>query len=271
MAEITTIHQPLVGFTPQLIWHVCPNWQFTNPSARKPKPEELKLNNCQLGHTYAGSMKKTGNFRPQLTPSGKDPVADQKDNVSYIQNAYEASRRVSVRKEQSKIEVQATCRFLKEIDDLFYSIASVTLGVCNCRQDPVQVVEFKQSQWRRMIDPYFGLGWKDPRPTPTFRWGPSSPHRHTDMGAPSPKLLTRIVPEEHKEQICIKDCALEAPAGSDNFGRDFNNGSLHIIIAYTFHLTGSLYGLSLEFEGATGPQLADSQWPPQLPSTPDCG
>uniref|UniRef100_A0A7S3VRP4 Uncharacterized protein n=1 Tax=Dunaliella tertiolecta TaxID=3047 RepID=A0A7S3VRP4_DUNTE len=38
---------------------------------------------------------------------------------------------------------------------------------------------------------------------------------------------------------------------------------------HSTELPGSLYGLSLEFEGATGPQLADSQWPPQLPSTPD--
>eukprot|EP00983_Pelagomonas_calceolata_P052409 1142841-Pelagomonas_calceolata.AAC.13 len=58
----------VIGFTPRLIRHVKPNWQSTNPSAI---PEKPKLDNCQMGHTYAGSMQKTGNFRPQLTPSSR--------------------------------------------------------------------------------------------------------------------------------------------------------------------------------------------------------
>eukprot|EP00983_Pelagomonas_calceolata_P090137 1157385-Pelagomonas_calceolata.AAC.1 len=32
---------------------------------------KLKLEKCLLGHTYAGSMQKTGNFRPQLSSSEK--------------------------------------------------------------------------------------------------------------------------------------------------------------------------------------------------------
>eukprot|EP00983_Pelagomonas_calceolata_P080935 1155354-Pelagomonas_calceolata.AAC.4 len=48
-----------LGFTPRLIRHV----------RRNRLPDEANFQFYQLWRTYAGSMQKTGNFRPQLTPS----------------------------------------------------------------------------------------------------------------------------------------------------------------------------------------------------------
>eukprot|EP00983_Pelagomonas_calceolata_P083417 1156155-Pelagomonas_calceolata.AAC.4 len=42
-----------VGFTPQLIRHVSPNWLKINFSARERLPEEAKFQCNQLGEAYA--------------------------------------------------------------------------------------------------------------------------------------------------------------------------------------------------------------------------
>eukprot|EP00983_Pelagomonas_calceolata_P119803 1160641-Pelagomonas_calceolata.AAC.1 len=56
-----------------------------NATKKARLPKEPRLEKCQLGRTYAGSMQKTGNFRPQLTLSGRvgmnflaSPQADKK-------------------------------------------------------------------------------------------------------------------------------------------------------------------------------------------------
>eukprot|EP00983_Pelagomonas_calceolata_P069799 1150508-Pelagomonas_calceolata.AAC.1 len=57
-----------VGCTPRTVRHVRPSLPVSNLSASH--PEGLKHDSCKSGRTYAGSMQKTGNSRPQLSTSG---------------------------------------------------------------------------------------------------------------------------------------------------------------------------------------------------------
>eukprot|EP00983_Pelagomonas_calceolata_P125677 1161227-Pelagomonas_calceolata.AAC.4 len=58
-----------LGFIPQLIRHVCLNWNLQHLGATESLfyriSKEPQLDKCQLEHTHAGQ--KTGNVRPQLS------------------------------------------------------------------------------------------------------------------------------------------------------------------------------------------------------------
>eukprot|EP00983_Pelagomonas_calceolata_P127348 1161394-Pelagomonas_calceolata.AAC.2 len=97
-----------VGFTPQLIWHVPPNWLISNPSAtefRNRLSDEPKLGTSQLRGKYVGEHAKKGNFRPQIALSGiMQHCLSSKHFRLLIKSFRQDARQVNGRKEGMKKE-----------------------------------------------------------------------------------------------------------------------------------------------------------------------